>query len=78
MFKLTESRSIVDILFPRVTLAELQIFDASTQYHVKQLERIHSDWPAQDDSEIGRVVPMSLHACEGKFISDGQSIRRIE
>jgi hypothetical protein len=78
MFQLTESKSLIEIIFPSVELADLQIFDASTQYHVKQLERMHSDWPEQDDSEVGQAIPMMLTAREGKFIADGQSIRRIK
>ena len=74
MFKLTESRTIMEILFPRVTLAELQIFDASTQHHLKQIARRREP---QVDSEIGKAVSMTLIAREGKFVADGQSIRRI-
>ena len=74
MFKLTESRSIMEILFPRVTLAELQIFDASTQHHIKQMERARKP---QVESEAGKAVSMTLIAREGKFVADGQSIRRI-
>ena len=75
MFKLTESRTIMEILFPRATLAELQIFDASTQHHIKQMERARQP---QVESEAGKAVSMSLIAREGKFVADGQSIRRIK
>jgi hypothetical protein len=64
----------MEILFPRVTLAELQIFDASTQHHIKQMERARKP---QVDSEVGKAVSMTLIAREGKFVADGQSIRRI-
>lgn len=74
MFKLTESRTIMEILFPRVTLAELQIFDASTQHHIKQMERAREP---QVESEAGKAVSMTLIAREGKFVADGQNIRRI-
>lgn len=74
MFYLLESRSIAEILFPAVDLEDLQIFDASTQHHVKQIERRRE--PVVE-SEIGQAKTMKLIAREGKFISDGRSIRRI-
>ena len=75
MFHLTESRSLAEILFPRVTLAELQIFDASTQHHMRQIARRREP---QVESEVGQAIPMTLIAREGKFVADGQSIRRIK
>jgi hypothetical protein len=73
MFNLIES--LAEILFPRVEFAQLQIFDASTQHHLKQIERRREP---QVESEVGQAVPMTLIAREGKFVSDGQSIRRIQ
>lgn len=75
MFRLVESKSIAEILFPRVGVEDLQIFDASTQHHLKQIERRREP---QVESEVGQAVPMMLIAREGKFVADGQSIRRIE
>ena len=47
VFYLMESRSIAEILFPAVDLEDLQIFDASTQHHVKQIERLRErKWTA--------------------------------
>lgn len=60
-----------------VSLDDLQIFDASTQHHVKQLERMHSDWPQQDDvSAAGRAIPMTaiLGAESGRWIADGTNV----
>jgi hypothetical protein len=75
MFRLLESKSLAEILFPKIELAELQIFDASTQHHLKQIERRREP---QVESEVGQAVPMTLIAREGKFVADGQSIRRVE
>jgi hypothetical protein len=74
MFHLMESKSLAEILFPAVELEDLQIFDASTIHHVKQIERLREP---QVDSECGEAIPMTLIAREGKFVVDGQSVRRV-
>lgn len=74
VFYLMESRSIAEILFPAIDLEDLQIFDASTQHHVKQIARRREP---DVDSECGEAIPMTLIAREGKFVVDGQSVRRI-
>lgn len=59
-----------------VSLDDLQIFDASTQHHVKQLERMHSDWPQQDDvSAAGRAIPMTaILERPGRYAVDGTAV----
>lgn len=69
--------SLLDHLCPTtpVALDELQIFDASTQHHVRQIERMHTDWPAQDESEVGHAIPMlAILDTPGKYTANGTEV----
>jgi hypothetical protein len=85
LFFYYETRSLLDDILAAVspvrpvTLADLQIFDASTQHHVKQMERRHYDWLLPDDSEIGRTVTMTaILDRPGKYYADGAKVLLIE
>jgi hypothetical protein len=59
-----------------VSVAELQIFDASTQHHVKQIERMRVP---QVDSAAGRAIPMMAILDEpGTYVADGGVVSRVE
>lgn len=75
MFRLTESCSLWDMLFPPLTLSDLRIVDASTFHHVRQIERRRAP---QVESRAGRAVGMRLVANEGKFTGDGTTMRRVD
>jgi hypothetical protein len=68
--------SLMRQIYPPVTLVELQIFDASTQHHVKQIERMRVP---QVDSAAGRAIPMMAILTEpGKYYADGAEVLLIE
>jgi hypothetical protein len=66
-------QSLVRQIYPPIALDELQIFDASTQHHVTQIERRLE--PAVD-STAGRAIPMMaiLGAESGRWIADGTNV----
>ena len=55
-----------------VTLDELQIFDASTQHHIRQIERLREPFV---DSTCGRAIPMMAILDEpGLYIANGTEV----
>ena len=65
-------QSLLDHLLPPITLPELQIFDASTQHYLRQIERRRE--PVVDSS-AGRAVKMSaILRTPGKYYADGSGV----
>jgi hypothetical protein len=64
--------SLVRQIYPPVALAELQIFDSSTQHHVTQIER---RLEPQVDSAVGRAIPMmAILDQPGKYYASGTEV----
>lgn len=64
--------SLMRQIYPPVTLAELQIFDASTQHHVRQIER--RCIPVVESS-AGRAIPMmAILTKPGRYLATGTSV----
>jgi hypothetical protein len=68
--------SLVRQIYPPVALAQLQIFDSSTQHHVTQIER---RLEPQVDSTVGRAVPMMAILTEpGTYYASGTDVLLLE
>ena len=69
---------ILDVVVPTrpVTLSELQIFDTSTQHHVRQIERLREP---RVESDCGQAVPMMAILTEpGKYYASGTDVLLLE
>jgi len=63
--------SVINLFYP-AWVADRYIFDASTQHHVKQIERLRVP---QVDSAAGRAIPMMAILDEpGLYIANGTEV----
>jgi hypothetical protein len=77
-----ETHSLLDDVLDKViptrpvTLSELQIFDTSTQHHVRQIERLREP---RVESDCGRAVPMmAILDRPGKYYASGTNVLLLE
>lgn len=69
-------QSLLRQLCPPVELSALTIYDASTQHHVRQIERQRAP---RVDSTAGHAVPMMAILTEpGKYYASGTDVLLLE